>query len=436
MVEWIKNKVLYEVNLRQYSQNGTLKEFAEHLPRLKSLGVDILWFMPIQPIGKKNRKGDLGSYYSVRNYKEIDSQYGTLQEFKELVKKIHEMGMFVILDWVANHTAWDHHWTSEHPDFYSKDENGNFKPPFPEWEDVIHLNYDNKDLWQEMIDRMKFWITETDIDGFRCDMAHLVRTSFWEEARKQLNSFNSGGFKSPAIKACKEIFMLAESENKDLVNFAFDALYGWNFYHFLNDVAQQKVNLSGLNQIIENEFTKFPEEALQMLFTSNHDENTWNGSAIERLTFALEVCNVLIFTLPGIPLIYSGQEAGNYKRLSFFNKDEIEWKVDKMTPFYSVLTDLKHRNSALWNGEFGGNLKRITTSRDDSILAFLRQKNEDSVLVICNLSPEKQSFYLTGNFENTMLRNVFSYRKTEIAAGDYFELEAWQYLVFEKSLSV
>jgi len=431
MVEWTKNKVLYEVNLRQYSQNGTIKEFAEHLPRLKALGVDILWFMPIHPIGQKNRKGDLGSYYSVKNYKEVDSQYGTFQEFKDLVKKIHEIGMFVILDWVANHTAWDHHWTTDHPDFYSKDENGNFKAPFPEWEDVVHLNYDNKELWQEMIDCMKFWITEADIDGFRCDMAHLVRTSFWEEARKQLNDINiftSRGFKSPASK---EIFMLAESENKDLVDFAFDALYSWNFFHFLNDVAQQKVNLSGLTQLIENEFNNFPEKAFQMLFTSNHDENSWNGSAIERLTFALEVCNVLIFTLPGIPLIYSGQESGNYKRLSFFNKDEIDWKADKMTPFYTVLCNLKHNNTALRSNIKENSLRRINTTKDSNVFAFIRENLDDRVLVMCNLSDKKQEFYITGDFKGGYYRDVFSYKKFKINPGDWIELEKWSYLVSE-----
>jgi len=323
--DWVKNQTIYEVNLRQFTKGGTFEEFEGHLPRLKALGVGILWFMPIQPIGEKNRKGSLGSYYSIKDYSSINPEFGTMTEFKSLVKKIHSLGMKVIIDWVANHTSWDHQWTKDFPDFYDQDEHGNFKPPFPEWEDVIHLNYNNPVLWREMISQMEFWIREANIDGFRCDMAHLVPTVFWNHARHQLDKV-------------KPMFMLAESENHDLLEFAFDAIYNWKLLHGLNDIAAGKIKTNELLNIAKNGSDNLPTGAAELNFTCNHDENSWQGSAIERLHYYLEPLTILTFTLPGIPLIYSGQEAGNYRRLKFFDKDEIEWKEDKMTPLYQNIS--------------------------------------------------------------------------------------------------
>ena len=414
--EWSKNKVIYEVNLRQYSHGGSFREFEAHLPRLKKLGVDILWFMPIHPIGQEKRKGDLGSYYSIKNYKAVDQSYGTMEDFKRLVAKIHSMGMYVLLDWVANHTSWDHHWTTEHPLFYTKGEDGRFTAPFPEWEDVIHLNYDNKELWQEMIESMKFWIAEADIDGFRCDMAHLVRTAFWNEARKQLDKI-------------KSVFMLAESENRDLLSHAFDTLYNWNIFHKINDLGQRKTSLHDLRQCVNNELNNYQKGTYEMLFTSNHDENSWNGSAIERLTFALEVCNVLCFTLPGIPLIYSGQEAGNYRQLSFFSKDQIEWKHDKMTPFYQYLCEIKHLNPALWNGDFGGDYTLIPNNCEDVIYSFMRQKGQHKVVVVCNFSPDTKVVILQIDIQNAEFRDLFSYQMFNLK--ETICLEPWGFKILE-----
>ncbi len=411
---WVKNRTIYEVNIRQYTKGGTFREFEKYLPRLKKLGVGILWFMPIHPIGIKNRKGTLGSYYSISNYTAINPEFGTFEEFKQLVKKIQDLGMKVIIDWVANHTAWDHHWTKDHPEFYTKENDGNFKAPFPEWEDVIHLDYGNSDLWDEMINQMAFWLKETGIDGFRCDMAHLVPTVFWNEARKRLDHI-------------KPVYMLAESENHDLLEYAFDSIYNWKLLHAMNELAAGKINANELMGVALNELKYLPDGASVLNFTSNHDENSWQGSAIERLHYFLEPLTVLTFMLRGIPLIYSGQEAGNYRRLKFFEKDEIGWKEDKMTPLYQKLNTLLN-NGPLITGE----LKPIKTDAPESILTFTRFTDKNRLIVILNLSARDTSFYIECGKLNGQYQNLINDETFEFNCHGQFSLDAYGYLVLAK----
>jgi len=339
--DWAKSLTVYEVNLRQYTHEGTILEFRQHLPRLKELGIGILWFMPIQPIGIINRKGSLGSYYSIRDYCSIDPAFGTMEEFRELVDEIHNLGMYVILDWVANHTAWDHLWVNEHPGFHHRNEAGEVFPPFPDWSDVIGLDYTNPGMRKAMIDSMKFWLKNTGIDGFRCDMAHLVVTDFWEQARPALEKTRPG------------LYMLAETDHYDLLNKAFHSSYDWKVFHAMNEVAQGKISVHDLAHTIEDQLAWLPGQSSLLRFISNHDENSWQGSEIERLAYFLEPMAVLYFTLPGIPLVYSGQEAGNYRRLSFFEKDLIDWKDDKMFALYQKLIQLRKDHQALWSGGEG-----------------------------------------------------------------------------------
>jgi len=416
--EWARNQVVYEVNLRQYTPGGTIKEFRQHLPRLKELGAGILWFMPLQPIGILNRKGTLGSYYSIRNYCELDAAYGTMDEFIGLVREIHSMGMYVILDWVANHTAWDHHWVQQYPEFYRRNEAGEVHPPFPEWEDVIGLDYSNPGLRKEMIESMKFWLITADIDGFRCDMAMLVPTDFWNETRREL-------------ECLKPVFMLAEAEQRELTEEAFDVLYNWNLMHVWNDIAKGKYNADEIRWRIPSEITDFPEGADNLLFISNHDENSWNGSEIERLHFALEAFAVLIFTLPGMPLIYSGMEAGNPRRLRFFDKDCIEWKQDKMAVLYSKLAHLRMMNPALWSLQPKLGFKLLTTDRDDKVLGFIRESNACRVLVVLNLSPVHVDFHLTGSGFQGKYKEVFTEMQVILGDTPCFSLGAWGYRVWE-----
>ncbi len=417
-LEWSKDLTIYEVNLRQYTKSGTFKEFEDHLPRLKELGVGILWFMPLQPIGEKERKGTLGSYYSIKDYLDIDPLYGTMDEFIALVSKIHNMGMYVILDWVANHTAWDNELVNTNRNFYTSNELGGVKPPFPEWADVIELDYSNPELRDYMTSAMKYWLEKTDIDGFRCDMANLVPTDFWQYARKELDKV-------------KPVFMLAEAEQKELLQGAFDAIYNWNIFHTMDNIAKGEKSAWDLSDMIDREIHQFPSHAYQMMFISNHDENSWNGSELERLGYGLETFGALYFTLTGIPLIYSGQEAGLWKRLSFFEKDEIEWKEDKMFPFYSKLVVLKKKNEALWNGPYGGHLILLETGNGAHTIAYIREKGNSRVLVILNLSGHEQFAHLHDHRLEGYYSEIFTDEKYTIFDDYYFRLKPWGYLVLE-----
>lgn len=417
--EWARNQVIYEVNLRQYTIGGSIKEFRQHLPRLKELGAGILWFMPLQPIGIQNRKGTLGSYYSIRNYCELDPSYGTLSEFIDLVGEIHSMGMYVILDWVANHTAWDHHWVNDFPDFYRRNESGTVYPPFPEWEDVIGLDYSNPQLRYQMISSMKYWIETTGIDGFRCDMAHLVPTDFWNQARAEL-------------EAVKPVFMLAEAEERELVEEAFDVLYNWNLMHVWNDIARGKYTADEIRWRIPSEITDFPNGADNLMFISNHDENSWNGSELERLGNALEPLAVLIFTLPGMPLLYSGMEAGNPNKLSFFEKDLIEWRPDKIGLLYTTLTHLRMRNKSLWSLQPKQDFRLVDSNRDDKILCFSRESAGDKILVALNLSHEQVNFQLTGMAYQGTYQDVVNGMKVILGDNPCFSFEPWTFKIWER----
>jgi len=416
--EWARNQVVYEVNLRQFTPGGTIAEFKHHLPRLKKLGAGILWFMPLQPIGVKNRKGTLGSYYSISNYRELDEAYGTMDEFIDMVHEVHSMGMFVILDWVANHTAWDHHWVEDFPSFYRRNEAGEVHPPFPDWEDVIGLDYSNPVLHTEMISCMKFWIETTGIDGFRCDMAHLVPTVFWNEARA-------------ALEALKPVFMLAEAELRELTDEAFDVLYNWNLFHVWNDIAQGRYTAEEIRWRIPSEITDFPAGADNLMFISNHDENSWNGSEIERLGDAVEAIAVLIFTLPGMPLIYSGMEASNNRRLNFFDKDCIEWKADKMADLYAKLSHLRNVTPALFSPRPNGNLSLIATDKDESIFAFRREHKDKNVLVVINLSANHADFNLQGSgYEGLYLDVINQLMPIHLGSTPCLSIPPWGYFVW------
>jgi glycosidase len=417
-VEWSKNLTIYEVNLRQFTDSGSFKEFEGHLPRLKELGVGILWFMPLHPIGEVNRKGELGSYYSVKDYFSVDPIYGTLKEFRRLVAKIHNLGMFVIIDWVANHTSCDNSLTVSNPEFYTLDDEGRFRSPIPEWSDVLDLNYQKPEVHRFMIDAMKYWLTETDIDGFRCDMAKLIPLEFWQNARLELEKV-------------KPVFMLAEAENHEMLNGAFDSVYNWNIYHTMNSIARGESSVWNLNSMLNSEIFGFPANGYQMLFSSNHDENAWNGSELERLHFGLEAFTVLYFTLTGIPLIYNGQEAGNQKRLKFFEKDQIEWKVDKMFALYQSLISLKKRNRALWSGPYGGVFRRIETKNGGNVMAYMRELAGNKVVVVLNLSGQEQFAHLSVDNLPGFYNDFFTGNQVELYDNFYLSLEPWTYRIFE-----
>lgn len=416
--DWSKNVSIYEVNVRQYTPEGTFAAFEKHLPKLKALGVDILWLMPINPIGVINRKGSLGSYYSVRDYKAVNPEFGTLNDFKRLVKKIHKMKMRVIIDWVANHTAWDNVWTKDHKDFFTQDAKGNFVAPVADWTDVIDLNYDNKELWNYMIDAMQYWLKECDIDGFRCDVAAMIPTEFWLDAY-------------PKLCRIKKVFMLAEA-NENYLHQAFDMTYNWQLKDLMNSIASGKEKAASLIKFFETEKKEYKLGDYRMNFTSNHDENSWNGTEYERLNGGTEAFAVLCQLVPGMPLIYTGQEAGMNKRLRFFDKDTVNWKPNKMREIYSLLNHLKKSNHALWNGAYGGELKSIDCG-NENVFAFTREKNNNKIFAVFNFSKAVQKFNIGSDAVTGKYKDVFKKGTVKTIKNNFeLELQPWSYKVFSK----
>lgn len=412
--QWSHDAVIYEVNVRQYSEAGTFKAFAEHLPRLQELGVEILWFMPIYPIGELNRKESLGSYYSIKDYTAVNPEFGTLDDFKAVVDQAHKLGMKVILDWVANHTAWDHPWVEQHPSWYAKNSLGNMFAPF-DWTDVVQLNYDNQELRGAMLESLEYWVKEANIDGYRCDVAGMVPVDFWERARLTLDKL-------------KPVYMLAEDENVTaLLNNAFNANYGWSFHHIMNNIASGEMNANDARDYFEKADSIYPAGTYPMQFTSNHDENSWNGTEFERLGEAAKTFAALTFVAEGMPLIYSGQEAGLNKRLKFFEKDTIMWENPSMTSFYQQLTRLKKENPALYNGLAGGELQLINTNEPEQLLAFSRTKGQNTVLAVFNLSPQSVPLISKTKLQGTF-REYFSQKEIKLPFDGQI-LQPWEYWV-------
>ncbi len=387
-VPWSPQAAIYEINVRQFTADGTLKAAQADLPRLKAMGVDILWLMPIQPIGTLNRKGTLGSYYSIRDYTAVNPEFGTLADARAFVQAAHALGMKVILDWVANHTAFDHAWTREHKDWYQLDAHGEIfpvtfnagKPNEEHWSDVTALNYARPALRDAMIAAMQFWLREIDLDGFRCDVASLVPTPFWERARRELD-------------AVKPMFMLAESDAVDLHRGAFDMTYSWDLARLFHQIGQGQAGAAELRDWANNEPHGFPASAYRLRFTTNHDLNSWNGTDAELYGDAYLPLAVLTFTLPGMPLIYGGQEARLTKRLEFFEKDPIAWKTRELQPFYARLLALKHAHPALAAGQYGGVLALLDVG-NDRLFAFRRTLAADDVTVVVNVTASQQKLRL------------------------------------------
>jgi len=417
--DWSSRATIYEVNIRQYTPEGTLKAFEAELPRLQRMGVDILWLMPVNPLGVKNRKGSLGSYYSVKDYLAVNPEYGTKKDLADLVKKAHELDMKVILDWVANHTSWDNPLVTQHPDWYKKDAAGNIIPPVNDWTDVAALDYTQPGLRKYMTDALAYWIKETDIDGYRCDVAGMLPVSFWHEA-------------IPELRKMKPLFMLAEDESPKMHDTAFfDATYSWQLYHLMNDIYAGKATPDKFDSLLADESRRFPKDAYRMRFTSNHDENSWSGSEYERLGDAVKTFAVLSFTLPGMPLIYTGQESAMKKRLRFFDKDTIPWGGYPLASFYVNLTQLKKKNKLIAAGEEGGAYVKIKTSNDKAVYAFLRKKTHRQMFVILNLSPVAQEVLLTGTDFAGQYQEAFTAKNKEFKAGEKMKLAPWEYFVYE-----
>src|SRR5690554_5803698 len=416
--EWVYNATIYEVNTRQYTPEGTFNAFANHLPRLQELGVDILWFMPIQTIGEKDRKGSLGSYYSIKNYTEVNSEFGTLDDFKEVVETAQSMGMKVILDWVANHTSRDALWVDAHPDWYVRDSLGDLNVMY-DWTDIAQLDYSKPEMREAMIGAMKYWVREANIDGFRCDVAGELPTDFWVAAKDSLTN----------LKA--DIFMLAEAEKPALNESLFDAYYAWDFHHRMNVVAQGKEGVDSLRRSLDRMMDRFSPGAIPMYFTSNHDENSWNGTEFERMGDAARSFAVLTYMLPGMPLIYSGQEAGLDHRLAFFEKDLIDWSdKHRFSDFYRELNSLRKTNKALLSQERDGEMVEISNDQPQAVWSFKRMNEGDEVVCLFNFSKDVVKVTLS---EALPGEGYLSFPDSAaVAAVKEFELDPWEYRIYLK----
>ncbi|MBK7882624.1 MAG: alpha amylase C-terminal domain-containing protein [Chitinophagaceae bacterium] len=420
---WIHNTNVYEVNLRQYTKEGTLNAFAKELPRLKEMGVEVLWFMPLTPISQQNKKGSLGSYYACSDYTAVNSEFGNLDDVKNLVRTAHGMGFKVIIDWVANHTGWDHVWTKSHPGYYEKDTiTGTFKIASG-MDDIIELDFTNTELRKAMISAMKFWVTECDIDGFRCDLAFWVELDFWLEARAELEKI-------------KTLFWLAENDPLEHPEYgkAFDAAYTWSWMHKTEEFYKKDPDIKILDSVLlKYDATAKNGSGINLWFTTNHDENSWNGTEYEKYGDMALALAVFSFTWDGIPLIYGGQELPNKKRLQFFEKDPIEWNGKyELDNFYKTLNNLRKTNKALSAGDNDVSTYRLRIDADKNVLAYVRKNGGDEVLVLLNLSKDVARFEIQNNIISGKYVNVFDKSNNDFTDSKLFDMQPWEYRVYEK----
>ncbi len=417
--EWVNNAVIYEVNLRQYSQEGSFQAFTDDLERIKKLGADILWFMPIHPISETKRKGPLGSYYAVSDYRGANPEYGTMEDVDAMIKKIHELGMYIIIDWVPNHTGWDHAWIADHPEYYTKNADGEITDPLQDdgtpwgWTDVADLDYGNAEMRQAMIDDMKWWLTERNIDGFRMDVAHGVPTDFWVDCNQQLME-------------TKRCFLLAEAEVPEHRNEAgFHASYAWTYMHLTNEIAAGKHTAKEIIDYYKEDQDKM-QSGFHMYFTSNHDENSWNGTVFERYGDGAQTFAAASFIMDGMPLIYSGMEAPMKNRLKFFERDPIDWNGYAWQEFYEQLTRLKHDNPALDHAGEPGSISFDGTS--DEVLVITRAKGDNTVVGTFNLTAKAQNA-LRKKEGIDMAKPMISNEAIVLGEGTKYDLKPWQYII-------
>lgn len=420
--EWCYSAVLYEMNIRQLTPEGTLRAAEAYLPNLQALGIDAIWLMPIYPIGKEGRKGTLGSYYSIQDYCAINPEYGTMEDFDHFVEIAHSLGMKVLLDWVANHTARDAKWLQTKPaDWYERESDGTAKVPW-DWTDTAKLNYANHDVWRGQIKAMRFWVEQHNIDGFRCDMAMLVPIEFWQEASYVLHSIKP------------DIFFLAEAEELNLFDHAFDASYAWEIHHMMCDIAGGARRVWDLRNTLYADREKYPKSAIRMMFTSNHDENSWSGSEFTRFGAALEVMTALTFLWEAsLPLIYTGQEVGYDHSFEFFDRDTLPSLIaNEHTQLYRRLINLKHTQRALDSGERGGRIIEIENNAKDCIMTFVREIDDSRVVAILNLSPYTiHADFNTGIYAGSYY-NAITGEQTTLPPHVEQDLAPWEYTILHK----
>ncbi len=420
--EWSADAVIYQMNTRQFTSEGTFAAAQEQLPRLAEMGVDIVWLMPIHPIGEEQRKGTMGSPYAVKDYRGVNPDLGTEEEFRAFVDRAHELGLKVILDWVANHSAWDNPLTDEHPDWYTKTPEGEMMPPpGTDWSDVVDFDYSNAGLREYMTGSLAYWVREFDIDGYRADVAGYVPLDFWETARAEL-------------EAIKPVFMLAEWETPDLHARAFNATYAWGWKEAMQELVADGSGAGAMRGYYAGQRNTWPRAAYRMTYTDNHDQNSWDGVASEIYGPTYEAAIALSFVGPGFPLIYNGQEADLDKQLEFFEKDEIEWKVGRYDELFRQLIALRTEEQALWNGKHGAPMVDVPSNASADVLSFIRGEKGERVFAVFNLSPRTQSVEFErsrhhGNYVDALTGDTAEFD----GANEALALAPWGYRIFREA---
>jgi alpha-amylase len=436
--EMLETAIIYEANIRQYSSEGTFNAFTKDIPQLKELGVKVIWLMPIFPISETKRKatgGDfasliedeserekmLGSYYAVSDFTEVNPEFGTKEDFRTLLKTAHYNDIYVILDWVPNHTGWDHVWIKNHPEFYTKNAEGEITDPLNEdgepvgWADVADLDYSNESLRKEMISDMNYWLSEEGVDGFRCDVAGSVPLDFWEQA-------------VPQLRETKDIFMLAEAWEPELLHDnLFDMAYAWDGHHMMNAIASGEKDATAFNEYLTKVEKDYEDNDILMNFVTNHDENSWNGTIKERMGSNASAMTALSYTMPGMPLIYSGQEYDMDHRLKFFEKDSIPKTKGNMWPLLEKLGKLKTENKALHSGKNAAALSVLKTSMPKAVIAFKREKAQDQLVYLANVSNNPTTF--TVQLEGTYLDEMTG-KEITITKDQEHTLKGNQYVIY------
>ena len=416
--DWSKDAVIYQVNTRQFSQSGTFDGVIEKLAHIVGLGARILWLMPIHPIGEKHRKGELGSPYAVKDYFAINPEFGDESSLRRLIDEAHALGLKVILDWVPNHSAWDNHLVTQHPEWYARDYKGDFRPsPWWDWSDIIEFDYDQPGLREYMIMAMAYWVEEFDIDGYRCDVAGYVPNDFWRQLRVALDDI-------------KPVFLLAEWEDRDLHRDGFNMTYAWSWNEAMHEIAQGQAPVDRLRKYYSWNERAWPRSAYRMTFVSNHDKNAWDGTQQEQFGECLEAAIVLSVLGEGMPLIHNGQEAGESKRLAFFERDPIEWQAHPIGELYRKLIHLKKRVPALWNGKYGARMIQVPNSLPGQVLSFVRRQDDVKVFVVLNLSADTADVDFHENLYRDEYIDLFEASCTAVAQTDTLSLPPWAYRVF------
>jgi len=367
--EWVPEATLYEMYVRDFTEEGTFEAIIPRLDELQELGINTIWLMPIHPIGEEERKGTYGSPYSIRDFYGINEDFGTEDDFRDLVEAIHERDMRIILDLVANHTAWDNPWAEENPDWYEQDDDGDFVLPDEDWTDVIQLDYENPEVREEMTNVMRYWVEEFNIDGYRADVAELVPSDFWDEAIASVRDVNP------------EVMMLAEGEESELYDVGFDLTYSWTTYRELIDIFQEDEPAADLQGLTEDE-----DDMLKLRFITNHDETAYDAppptlfNSIE----GSKAAAAALMSLPGVPLLYNGQEVGVDENLDFFEDNTIDWDANpELREWYTNYLNVRQSSEALVHGT-----TTWLVPGEENALVYSRETPDETVIVMVNVRDE------------------------------------------------